>query len=57
MVCDVSINSETLLIIDFVNLNIKSLQYFRDTHKMCVLCVDSHEYSYIYEYYVCTIFL
>jgi hypothetical protein len=57
MVCDVSINSETLLITDFVNLNIKSLQYFRDTHKMCVLCVGSDEYSYIYEYYVCTIFL
>jgi hypothetical protein len=35
---DVSVDSETLLVIDFVNLKIKSAQSFRGAHKgrMCV---------------------
>jgi hypothetical protein len=36
--CDVSIDSETLLVTDFINPNIKSIQSFRCTHRdrMCI---------------------
>jgi hypothetical protein len=50
---DVSVDSETLLVIDFVNLKIKPTQSFRGAHKgrMCVrACVHRGECSYIYEY-------
>jgi hypothetical protein len=35
---DVPVDSETLLVTDFVNLKIKSVQSFKDAHKnmMCV---------------------
>jgi hypothetical protein len=48
---DVSINSKTLLLIDFVNLKIKSTQSFKGAHKdrICV-CVYKSECSYIYKY-------
>jgi hypothetical protein len=35
---DVSINSDALLVTDFVNLKIKSDQFFRGAH-MCRVCV------------------
>jgi hypothetical protein len=48
---DVPVDSEPLLVTDFMNLNIKSVQYFKCAHKgmMCV-CVYMGEYSYIYKY-------
>jgi hypothetical protein len=46
---DVTIDSETLLVTDFVNLKIKSNQSFRCAHKdrMCVY-VHRDECSYMY---------
>jgi hypothetical protein len=48
---DVSIDSETLLMTDFVNLKIKSAQSFEYTHidKVC-MCVYRDECSYVYTY-------
>jgi hypothetical protein len=48
---NIFIDSESLLMIDFVNLKIKLAQYFERTHKdrMCV-CVHMDECSYVYEY-------
>jgi hypothetical protein len=48
---DVSVDSETLLMTDFVNLRMKSVQSFRRTYRgrLCV-CVYKTEYSYVYEY-------
>jgi hypothetical protein len=56
---DIPIDSETLLIIDFMNLKIKSTQSFRDAHrgKLCVhmfIGVSAHTCMSIYIY---TVFL
>jgi hypothetical protein len=45
------VDSETLLVTDFVNLKIKPTQSFRGAHKGSVyVCVHRDEYSYMYEY-------
>jgi hypothetical protein len=37
---DVSVNSEVFLVTGFINLNIKSIQSFRDAHKnMMHMCI------------------
>jgi hypothetical protein len=48
---NISVDSETLLVTDFVNLKIKSVQSFVGAHKgrVCV-CVHRDEYSYVYNY-------
>jgi hypothetical protein len=48
---DVPINSETLLVTDFVNLKINLTQSFGGAHrgKVCV-CVHRGECLYVYEY-------
>jgi ferredoxin-like protein FixX len=46
---DVPINSDVFLMIDFVNLKIKSAQCFECAHKS-VICVHKGKYSYVYEY-------
>jgi hypothetical protein len=56
---DVSVDNETLLMINFVNLKIKLTQSFKDAHKdkMCVrvfIVVSTHMFTNIY---VCTVFL
>jgi hypothetical protein len=56
---DVSIDSDALLVTDFINLKIKLTQSFRSTHRdnVCVrmfICVSAHTYMSIY---VCTVFL
>jgi hypothetical protein len=47
----VPVDSEALLVIDFVNLKIKLTQSFGGAHRgrVCV-CVDMGEYSYVYKY-------
>jgi hypothetical protein len=52
---DILIDSETLLLTDFMNLKIKPTQSFKDAHRdnMCMrvfICVSGHTYinSYIY---------
>jgi hypothetical protein len=56
---DVPVNSETLLVTDFVNLKIKPGQSFRGTHRgklyMCVF-IDVSVRTYM-SICVCTIFL
>jgi hypothetical protein len=57
--CDVSVDSETLLVTDFVNLKINPTQSFRGAHKsrmcMCVFIkVSPHTCMRIYIY---TVFL
>jgi hypothetical protein len=58
VVGDVLIDSETLLVIDFMNLNIKSTQFFGCAHRdrVCVyvIAVSAHTFMNIYG---CTIFL
>jgi hypothetical protein len=56
---DVLVDSDALLVTDFVNLKIKSTQSFRGAHKdrLCVrvfIRVSAHTYMSIY---VCTVFL
>jgi hypothetical protein len=56
---DITVDNETLLVIDFVNLKIKSTQSFGGAHKgsMCVhvfIRVSTHTYISIY---ICTVFL
>jgi hypothetical protein len=48
---DISINNETLLVTDFVNLKIKPAQSFGCVHrgKVC-MCVYRVECSYVYKY-------
>jgi hypothetical protein len=42
---DVLVDSETLLVTDFVNLKIKSVQFFKSTHKDSVyIYVFPHSY-------------
>jgi hypothetical protein len=53
---DVSVDSETLLMIDFVNLKINSAQSFKDAHrgKVCVrvfIGVSAHTYMSILHLY------
>jgi hypothetical protein len=53
--CAVSIDSETLLITDFVNLKIQSVQSFRGAHKDRVhihifIEMSAHTHLYMYEY-------
>jgi hypothetical protein len=48
---DVSIDSETILVIDFVNLKIKPAQSFGGAHRDRIyVCVYRDECSYAYEY-------
>jgi hypothetical protein len=48
---DVPVDNKSLLVTDFVNLNIKSTQSFRGAHRgrVCV-CIYRGECSYVYEY-------
>jgi hypothetical protein len=50
-VADVPVDSEMILVTDFINLNIKLTQFFRGIHKdrVCA-CVHRGEYSYVYKY-------
>jgi hypothetical protein len=57
--CDIFINSERLLMTDFINLKIKLVQSFRDNHKDVMrvyifIGVSAHIYINIY---ICTVFL
>jgi hypothetical protein len=55
---DVSVNSETLLVIDFMNFKIMSNQSFKYTHKyrMCVhIFIEISAYTYMM-IYICTEF-
>jgi hypothetical protein len=55
--CDVPVDSETLLVTDFVNLKIKQTQSFKGAHKGMV-CVFIEVNARIYiTIYVCTVFL
>jgi hypothetical protein len=50
---DVPVNSDALLVTDFMNLKIKPAQSFRGAHRgrVCVrVCVHRGECSYVYEY-------
>jgi hypothetical protein len=50
---DISVNNETFLVTDFMNLKIKLTQYFRCVHKNSVFIeVSVHTYMMIY---VCTV--
>jgi hypothetical protein len=51
MRCDVPVDSETLLMTDFVNLKIKPAQSFGGAYmgRVCV-CIYMGECSYVYEY-------
>jgi hypothetical protein len=53
VVGDVSMDTETLLVNNFINLKIKSVQPFRVVHRsrMCA-CVYMIECSYVYEYHM-----
>jgi hypothetical protein len=56
---NVPIDSDVLLVTDFMNLKIKPTQSFRYAHrgKVCV-CVHRGEYLYIYmSIYICIMFL
>jgi hypothetical protein len=52
---DVSVDSDTLLVIDFVNLKIKPTQSFGCTHKNSV-CVFIGLSTHMMSIYVCTMF-
>jgi hypothetical protein len=55
---DVLVDSETLLVTDFVNLKIKPTQSFRGNHRDRVyVCVHMNERSYVYEYLCIMFFL
>jgi hypothetical protein len=52
---DVPVNSDALLVTDFMNLKIKPAQSFEGAHRgkiyVCVfMCVHRGECSYVYEY-------
>jgi hypothetical protein len=56
---DVTVDSDALLVTDFVNLKIKSTQFFECAHmsRICV-CVHMTECSYEHEYLCfCTVFV
>jgi hypothetical protein len=47
----VSVNTETLLVINFVNLKIKSIQSFKDVHRSRMYTyIFIRVYLYMYEY-------
>jgi hypothetical protein len=51
---DVFIDSEILLMIDFVNLKIKPTQSFKNAHRgNAYVCVHRSEYSYMYKFILC----
>jgi hypothetical protein len=55
--CDVSVNNEVILVTDFINLNIKPDQSFKDVHRdiVCVhlfIRMSVHIYISIYIYHV-----
>jgi hypothetical protein len=56
---DVFINNETFLIIDFINLKIKSAQSFGDAHidRVCVRVFIWINVRTCISIYVCTVFL
>jgi hypothetical protein len=56
---DLPIDSEALLMTDFVNLKIKSAQSFRDAHRdrMCVHVFIGVSTHMCMSTYVCTVFL
>jgi hypothetical protein len=56
---DVPVNSETLLIIDFVNLKIKPVQSFRVTHKdrMCIYIFIGMSANTYINIYIFTVFI
>jgi hypothetical protein len=56
---DISVDSETLLVIDFVNRKIKSAQFFRGAHKgrVCVRVFIQVSARTCMSIYVCTVFL
>jgi hypothetical protein len=47
---DVPVDSESLLVTDFVNLKIKPAQFFGGAHRVGCACVYRGECSYVYEY-------
>jgi hypothetical protein len=47
---DVPVDSELLLVTDFVNLKIKSAQFFGAAHRVGCAHVYRGECSYVYEY-------
>jgi hypothetical protein len=55
---DIPIDNDTLLVIDFMNLKIKSTQSFRGAHmnRMCVY-IHIDDYLYMYKYLYFNIFL
>jgi hypothetical protein len=56
---DVSDDSETLLVVDFVNIKIKPTQSFRDAHRgrICVRVFIGVNICTCMIIYVCTVFL
>jgi hypothetical protein len=56
---DVSVNSEMILVIDFVNLNIKSTQFFGSAHRdrMCVRVFIGISADTCITIYVCIVFI
>jgi hypothetical protein len=56
---DVPVDSETILLIDFVNLKIKPTESFRGAHRnnVCVhIFIQINDvYNYLHLYYVCKI--
>jgi hypothetical protein len=56
---DIPIDSETLLVIDFVNLKIKSVQSFGEAHRgrICVRVFVGVSARTCMSIYVCTVFL
>jgi hypothetical protein len=49
---DVPVDSETLLVTDFVNLKIKSLSLSKVLIEVECACVCSYMYKYLYLYYI-----
>jgi hypothetical protein len=47
---DVPVDSESLLVTDFMNLKIKSAQFFGGAHRVGCAYVYRGECSYVYEY-------
>jgi hypothetical protein len=50
--CDISVNNEVILVTDFINLNIKPDQSFKDVHRdiVCVhlfIRMSAHIYKYL----------
>jgi hypothetical protein len=56
---DVLVDSDALLVTNFVNLKIKSAQFFRDAHKdrLCVHIFIRVRARTCMSIYVCTVFL